>query len=168
MPCFARYKHSLFILHDNVQIAHYMPRYVILHLPRRIERGHYLVAWSVLDASTGKPAPGVPIRLQKLAVSEHGNSDVFHSLAKGITNQDGRCLDLLPPRGSPKEETEKTALIANQTYKIIFKADEYFAATNRTCFYPWVEIAFKIEDPAEHYHIPLLISPYSFTTYRGS
>ncbi|KAF9486302.1 Hydroxyisourate hydrolase, partial [Pholiota conissans] len=129
----------------------------------------------VLDASTGKPAQGVVIRLQLLEPS-HGDDatlDIFHPLAKGrflvsVTNADGRCLDLLPPPRSELAVEEKTDLVAGQTYKIIFKTKEYFESTNRKSFYPWVEITFVINDPLDHYHIPLLISPYSFTTYKGS
>ncbi|KAF5384909.1 hypothetical protein D9615_001290 [Tricholomella constricta] len=122
----------------------------------------------VLDSSTGKPAEGVLIRLQELEVSNNGGPDIFHPLAKGNTNSDGRCLDLLPPVGSEEEKTGKTALKAGQIYKIVFKTKEYFDKTDRTSFYPWVEITFVIANPEEHYHIPLLISPYSYTTYRGS
>jgi len=122
----------------------------------------------VLDASTGKPAEGVVIRLQQLEVSGNGGPDIFHPLAKGYTNADGRCLDLLPPAGSHEAKTEKTELISGQTYKVVFKTKEYFERTNRQSFYPWVEVSFVIEKPEEHYHVPLLISPYSFTTYRGS
>ncbi|KAF8225106.1 Hydroxyisourate hydrolase [Tricholoma matsutake] len=123
----------------------------------------------VLDSSTGKPAEGVAVRLQHLEVSESEDGpDIFHPLAVGITNADGRCLDLLPPRNSEEARNERTQLQAGQTYKIVFKTNEYFKRTNRLSFYPWVEISFVIEKPEEHYHIPLLISPYSFTTYRGS
>jgi len=59
-------------------------------------------------------------------------------------------------------------LKAGGLYKIVFKTKEYFERTGRKSFYPWVEITFEIINPEEHYHIPLLISPYSFTTYRGS
>ncbi|KAG5735696.1 5-hydroxyisourate hydrolase [Termitomyces sp. T112] len=122
----------------------------------------------ILDSSTGKPAPGVFIRLQILEVSKEGGPDIFHPLAKGLTDSDGRCFDLLPSVGSEEEAKEKTALQAGQTYKIVFKTKEYFDKTQRPSFYPWVEITFTINKPEEHYHIPLLISPYSFTTYRGS
>ncbi|KAJ7631116.1 hypothetical protein FB45DRAFT_834042 [Roridomyces roridus] len=105
----------------------------------------------VLDSSTGKPAEGVEIRLQSF-------TDEFTLLASGVTNSDGRCLDLLSP----------SVTVAPGIYKIIFATKEYLAKTNRKCFYPWVDITFEIENPGEHYHIPLLISPYSFTTYRGS
>ncbi|KAF8216045.1 hypothetical protein K438DRAFT_1799982 [Mycena galopus ATCC 62051] len=122
----------------------------------------------VLDSSTGKPAEGVHIRLQDFRPAEHdGGVDTFNPLAFGVTNADGRCLDLLPARDSSEAQKADVALVPG-TYKIVFKTKEYFERTGRKCFYPWVEITFVIENPAEHYHIPLLISPYSFTTYRGS
>jgi len=116
----------------------------------------------VLDSSTGKPAQGVAIHLEYL------ESDIFHPLVKGITNSDGRCLDLLPSRGSEEATKKKSNPVAGQIYKIIFKTKEYFELSERKSFYPWVEITFTIENPEDHYHIPLLISPYAFTTYRGS
>jgi len=117
----------------------------------------------VLDSSTGKPAQGVEIRLQQFeAASTSDGPDIFSPLARGVTNSDGRCLDLLPG-----DTTEAKNLSAG-TYKIVFKTKEYFESTGRKCFYPWVEITFELEQPDEHYHIPLLISPFSFTTYRGS
>ncbi|KAF9454116.1 Hydroxyisourate hydrolase [Macrolepiota fuliginosa MF-IS2] len=123
----------------------------------------------VLDASTGKPAEGVEINLQFLQISVVGAGvDSFEPLAKGVTNSDGRCLDLLPPRDSEEAAKEKTDPEMGQVYKVVFKTKQYFERTNRKSFYPWVEISFAIENPNEHYHIPLLISPYSFTTYRGS
>ncbi|KAF8913120.1 hypothetical protein CPB84DRAFT_1957494 [Gymnopilus junonius] len=123
----------------------------------------------VLDSSTGKPAEGIFIRLQQFEpAKEPGGLDAFRPLAKGYTNADGRCVDLLPPRGSELATEEKTDPVAGQIYKLVFKTKEYFERTNRQTFYPWVEITFTIDNPEEHYHVPLLISPYSFTTYRGS
>ncbi len=144
------------------------------------------------------------VNLQELE-SKHDGLDTFRPLARGsailiffppklilfssnsVTNSDGRCTDLLPPRSSERAKLEKTDPVAGKTYKIIFKTKEYFGRTHRKSFYPWVEvipysnkptaflcsnflcqITFTIENPEEHYHIPLLISPYSFTTYRGS
>jgi len=77
-------------------------------------------------------------------------------------------LNLLPPRNSDAVKQEKTDLVGGQWYKIIFETKEYFDRTNQKTLYPCVEIQFIIENPEEHYHIPLLISPYSYTTYRGS
>ncbi|KAL9716483.1 hypothetical protein Ac2012v2_000931 [Leucoagaricus gongylophorus] len=123
----------------------------------------------VLDSSIGKPAEGIEVTLQILETSTSGDAvEVFRSIAQGVTDSDGRCIDLLPPRGSGETARAQTDLRAGQTYKINFKTKQYFERTDRTSFYPWVEILFNIESPTEHYHIPLLISPYSFTTYRGS
>jgi len=122
----------------------------------------------VLDSSTGKPAPGVTVRLQLLENHIEGGVDFFQPLATGVTNMDGRCTDLLPPPGSQGAKEQKMELASGQTYKVVFRTKEYFERTGRESFYPWVEISFTIQSPKEHYHIPLLISPYGFTTYRGS
>lgn len=87
---------------------------------------------------------------------------IFEAYAEGVTDSDGRCMHLF------NAHSERAALQAGRLYKVVFKTKDYFERTGRKCFYPWVEITFTVENPDEHYHIPLLISPYSFTTYRGS
>jgi len=119
----------------------------------------------VLDSSVGKPAPNVEVRLQEYHAGVLGTgTDAFYQLGYGKTNADGRCIDLL----LDKEGKIATELKAGGLYKIVFKTKEYFENTGRDSFYPWAEITFEVKNPSEHYHIPLLISPYSFTTYRGS
>ncbi|KAK7465394.1 hypothetical protein VKT23_005372 [Stygiomarasmius scandens] len=119
----------------------------------------------VLDTSIGKPAEGIVVNLQQFEpAAKEGDFDTFTPIAKGTTNSDGRCTDLFAP-ANPGESAPK---LRPGLYKIVFRPKAYFEVTNRKCFYPWVEITFEIEKPEEHYHIPLLISPYSFTTYRGS
>jgi len=119
----------------------------------------------VLDSSLGKPAAGVQVRLQEYHTIDHTTAS-FDPLAEGETDADGRCMQLFPKDdaagagGAPLE--------AGRLYKVVFKTKEYFQRTGRKCFYPWVEITFEVTNPGEHYHIPLLISPYSYTTYRGS
>jgi 5-hydroxyisourate hydrolase len=120
----------------------------------------------VLDVSLGRPAEGVEVNVQTYHKGQR-NVDIFSPFAHGVTDADGRCLNMLPPRGSDEARLQNKRVDAG-TYKIVFKPKEYFEKTGRKCFYPWVEITFEIENPEEHYHIPLLISPYSFTTYRGS
>ncbi|KAK7058397.1 hypothetical protein VNI00_002031 [Paramarasmius palmivorus] len=116
----------------------------------------------VLDTSIGKPAEGIAIQLQQFEPAKvEGDPDLFTPFAKGVTNSDGRCLDLLLP-------DEAKEMLRPGLYKIIFRTKEYFDRTNRESFYPWVEVTFDLKNPNEHYHIPLLISPFSFTTYRGS
>ncbi len=105
----------------------------------------------VLDVSLGRPASGVPVRLERLA---HG---AFAELAHGETDADGRCSHLLAP-GS----------LDPGTYRIRFDLDPYFARDGRRSFYPHVEIVFVVESVHEHYHVPLLLSPFGYSTYRGS
>jgi len=120
------------------------------------------VTCHVLDSSIGKPASGVKIYLEEYNQPTIG---AFELMAEGETDSDGRCLTLLR---STEAEEKMIPLKAGGLYKIIFKTKEYFESTGRKSFYPWVEISFEIVNPDEHYHIPLLISPFSFTTYRGS
>ncbi|ETW86990.1 hypothetical protein HETIRDRAFT_305763 [Heterobasidion irregulare TC 32-1] len=123
----------------------------------------------VLDSSLGKPATGVQVSLQECySPAFDGGPVIWEPLAHGYTNSDGRCMDLLPARGSEEAKDKNVELKAGSTYKIVFKTKDYFERSGRRCFYPWVEIPFEVLNPTEHYHIPLLISPYSYTTYRGS
>jgi len=91
--------------------------------------------------------------------------EVWVPLASGVTNADGRCMDLL---SSDPYSTQYVKLEPGGLYKIVFKTKDYFDRVGKATFYPWVEIPFAVINPDEHYHIPLLISPFSYTTYRGS
>ncbi len=105
----------------------------------------------ILDTSAGNPAAGVVISLQKPSGAG------WQTIATGITNQDGRIPDLLAP-GHQLPPAE---------YRMIFRTGPYFRSKNLRTFYPQVEIQFNIFDES-HYHIPLLINPFGYTTYRGS
>ena len=104
----------------------------------------------VLDTSIGQPGKNMGIRLQKL---EPG---YWQTIAQGITNEDGRIADMLP-----------ALHYLNGNFKMLFDTGAYFAQKQTNCFYPVVEIQFTIAGQT-HYHIPLLISPFGFTTYRES
>ncbi|QRV83331.1 5-hydroxyisourate hydrolase [Ceratobasidium sp. AG-Ba] len=110
------------------------------------------VTCHVLDSTLGKPATGVNVQLEVM------DGSAFTTLALGQTDSDGRCTTLLPPE--PRLQTG--------IYKMIFRTGEYFERDSRDTFYPVVEIIFHLAKPEEHYHIPLLLSPWSYTTYRGS
>jgi 5-hydroxyisourate hydrolase len=101
----------------------------------------------VLDTALGRPAAGVEIRLFRGAAE----------LARGTTNDDGRIADLLAP-----------GTLEAGTHRLTFATGPYFAATGRPVFYPEVSIEFTVAAPGEHYHIPLLLSPFGYSTYRGS
>lgn len=105
----------------------------------------------VLDTSLGKPAKDMTIRLLSK------ENDLWQTIAQGVTNADGRIGDLLPPG----------KILAAGNYKLVFETGNYFAVNNVKGFYPEVEIQFTITDEW-HYHVPLLINPFGYSTYRGS
>ncbi len=104
----------------------------------------------ILDTAKGKPAAGVTIEL-------YAHESNWIEIAKGVTNKDGRIGDLLPLE----------TVLPKGMYKMKFLTKDYFDAYSVETFYPFVEIIFSIT-AAEHYHIPLLLNPFGYTTYRGS
>lgn len=107
----------------------------------------------VLDTATGRPARDVPV---SLAVWTAGGT--WQELGKGVTDADGRNRHLLP-EGSIREKGR---------YRMRFETEPYFQAQGIDGFYPYVEVVFDLREPDQHYHVPLLLSPYGFSTYRGS
>lgn len=105
----------------------------------------------VLDTSYGKPAAKVGVRLSKWDGQE------LIELAARETDADGRVTDLLEP-GS----------LERGIYRISFATGAYYEAAGYYCFYPSVEIDFRVDDADQHYHVPLLLSPFGYSTYRGS
>ena len=106
----------------------------------------------ILDTTIGKPASGVPVLLEFL------QEDTWQHLANGDTDSDGRISNLLDTG------TQLQAGI----YRITFDTASYFQDSGRQSFYPYVTIVFGIQDPSQHYHVPLLLNPYGYSTYRGS
>jgi len=105
----------------------------------------------ILDTSIGKPASGVGIHLQK------PTKEGWENLASGSTSSDGRISNLL----------EDEVKLHPGIYSIIFDVAEYFANIGVKSFYPSIRITFEIFDDS-HYHIPLLLNPFGYSTYRGS
>jgi 5-hydroxyisourate hydrolase len=105
----------------------------------------------VLDVALGRPARGVAVRLERL------DGASFREVASGETDADGRAGALLAP-----------GALERGTYRLRFDVGAYFAAGGRAAFYPYVEVAFAVEAPDQHYHVPLLLSPFGYSTYRGS
>ncbi len=106
----------------------------------------------VLDTAQGTPAAGIEIRLENLT-SDHK----WAEMAKGFTNADGRISDLL----------DNDVRLEPGQYRMVFEVGSYFSAQQVKYFYPYVSVSF-ILDSTDHYHIPLLISPFGYSTYRGS
>lgn len=102
----------------------------------------------VLDTALGRPAGGVPVRLSRTA-PDHA------VVAEAETDGDGRVADLGPERAAPG------------TYELRFDVAAYAAATGQACFFPEVTVTFTVTDD-RHHHVPLLLSPFAYSTYRGS
>jgi 5-hydroxyisourate hydrolase len=104
----------------------------------------------VLDTSRGRPAAGVPVVLERAVESG------WEPLARGTTDGDGRVRDLL--KSAP----------ADNRYRLTFDTGAYFRAVGDAGFYPEVSVTFVVGPDEEHYHVPLLLSPFGYSTYRGS
>lgn len=102
----------------------------------------------VLDTALGTPAVGIPVRLLR-------GGD---ALGAGVTDRDGRVRDF----------GTKADKLAAGSYALVFDVAGYFAAEKRATFYREISIAFEISGSGGHYHVPLLLSPFGYSTYRGS
>jgi 5-hydroxyisourate hydrolase len=109
------------------------------------------ISTHVLDATTGRPAAGLDVVLSR----QDGGR--WHELARRGTGPDGRVSDL-------------AARTEAGIYRIIFLSEAYLKAHSPAAetFYPEIVVIFRITDPAAHHHVPLLLSPYAYSTFRGS
>lgn len=106
----------------------------------------------VLDTASGQPAADLRVTLAR--ADQRG---AFVDVSERLTDADGRVRDLLGDR----------ALDAGM-YSLTFDTGAYFALTERVTFYPRVQVVFQVTAPEAHHHVPLLISPFGYSTYRGS
>jgi 5-hydroxyisourate hydrolase len=102
----------------------------------------------VLDTALGRPAPGIRVVLEREG----------KELGSAVTDADGRVRDLCPG-GAP---------LGEGSYRLVFDVEEYFAKGKRASFYTRIALDFRINAGSEHYHVPLLLSPFGYSTYRGS
>jgi 5-hydroxyisourate hydrolase len=104
----------------------------------------------VLDTAQGRPAVGVLVRLEHV-VGADGTV-----VATGTTDEDGRVRSLGPAR------------VCRGTYRLVLNTAGYFTRTGQPCFFPEVSLSFLVADPDQHHHVPVLLSPFAYSTYRGS
>jgi 5-hydroxyisourate hydrolase len=110
------------------------------------------ISTHVLDVSLGRPADQVSVLLE---VEETGTG--WKEMGRGSTDKDGRLRDLLGDRA-----------LVEGTYRLTFDTHSYFADRKVLSLYPQVTIVFEVRNAKEHHHIPLLLSPFGYSTYRGS
>jgi 5-hydroxyisourate hydrolase len=111
------------------------------------------VSTHILDTSRGAPGNGVAISLE-VQNSDESWTEVSHAW----TDEDGRVKPFFLVQQP----------LQRGIYRLVFDTESYFSSLSIDCFYPQVAVAFKIDDALQHYHVPLLISPYGYSTYRGS
>jgi 5-hydroxyisourate hydrolase len=109
------------------------------------------ISTHVLDTARGRPAAGVRVTLEARA----GNG--WERVGGGVTDGDGRVPDLAAG-----------GTLGPGAHRLTFATGEWFAAQGAGGFYPQVTVEFLVEDPDAHYHVPLLLSPFGYSTYRGS
>ena len=110
------------------------------------------ISTHVLDTSIGKPAASIAVQLQRQSGA------LWTDVSEAVTDKDGRVASLLPPNGPADAGA----------YRLTFDVGAYFSARGTESFYSRVSIDFIVRDGAAHYHVPLLLSPHGYTTYRGS
>jgi len=106
----------------------------------------------ILDISRGAPAQNVPITLSYLVDNK------WQVISSNNTNDDGRIANLCKPG----------VMQAAGTYLMHFDTSSYFKSINESIFYPWVDVVFNLATYGQHYHVPLLLPPFGYSTYRGS
>ena len=111
------------------------------------------ISTHVLDTALGKTAAGVPVRLER-----QDSAGKWVTVKCATTDADGRCSELL----------SGSEISGEGVWRLTFDTAKYFAATQQRGLYPMVEISFQVRDGETHFHIPLLLSPNGYTTYRGS
>jgi 5-hydroxyisourate hydrolase len=112
----------------------------------------------VLDLALGRPAAGVGIALERREDGDGLSLERWSHLGSGTTDTDGRLKALLPD----------SYVVQAGTYRLRFDTAAYFDEQKVDCFYPTVTIEFAVRKAGEHYHVPLLLSPFGYSTYRGS
>lgn len=111
-----------------------------------------MISTHVLDTSIGAPAMGVKVTLEVQA------GPTWKSAGQGSTDADGRVKEMLGGG----------AVLARGVYRLHFATGAYFAARKVKAFYPSVTVEFEVDDEKQHHHVPLLLTPFGYSTYRGT
>ncbi|OSZ63330.1 hydroxyisourate hydrolase [Hydrogenophaga sp. IBVHS2] len=108
----------------------------------------------VLDLQTGQPSPGVTVDLEQRSGSG------WQPLGSGVTDAQGRIRALVPE--------QRLAGWGAGEYRVVFRTGAFYARQKQSTFFPEIPVVFTVDSASQHYHVPLLLSPYGFSTYRGN
>ena len=111
-----------------------------------------MISTHVLDVSIGRPASGMRVTASRVEDTRQS------TIAADVTDSEGRVRELVPDM----------ALVGGGVFELTFETGTYFSARGVTHFHPRVTVTIEVADPSQHYHVPLLVSPFGYTTYRGS
>ncbi|MDR6156794.1 5-hydroxyisourate hydrolase [Chryseobacterium sp. SLBN-27] len=126
--------------------------FTLLSIGTFAQKNNFQLSTHILDISKGVPAPGIKIKLEKY----NEQSKIWSSVDEKTTDANGRIPDFLP------SEKENQGI-----FKLTYYTKDYFKKNNTESFYPFIEVVFEIKDK-NHYHVPITLSPYGYSTYRGS
>lgn len=126
--------------------------FAIIALMSIAQNKEYQLSSHILDVSQGKPAPGVTIQLEKL----NQKNNKWSVVSKKVTDENGRVPDFLP--------ADKSNL---GIYKLTYFTKDYFQKQGTESFYPFIDVVFEIKDE-NHYHVPITLSAFGYSTYRGN
>ncbi|SMP11034.1 hydroxyisourate hydrolase [Chryseobacterium profundimaris] len=126
--------------------------FTLMSIGTYAQKNNFQLSTHILDVSKGVPAPGVTIKLEKY----NQQSETWTFVDEKKTDANGRISDFLP------SENPNAGI-----FKLIYYTKDYFNKTNTESFYPFIEVVFQIKDN-NHYHVPITLSPYGYSTYRGS
>lgn len=125
---------------------------VIFSVVAFAQKSNYQLSSHILDVSKGAPASGVTIKLEKY----NEQTKKWSFLDEKITDKNGRITDFL------SSEKENLGI-----YKLTYLTSDYFKRSNMESFYPFIEVVFQIKD-GDHYHVPITLSAFGYSTYRGN
>lgn len=117
------------------------------------QEAKYQLSSHILDITQGKPAPDV-----KISLSKQDDSGTWLALDEKVTDENGRITDFLKVENGMSQ---------HGIFKLTYFVTPYFEKLNQTTFYPFIEVVFEIKDD-NHYHVPITLSPFGYSTYRGN
>lgn len=124
--------------------------FVLFSVVSFAQKAEYQLSSHILDINRGAPAEGVAISLSRMS-----EDNVWTVIDEKVTDENGRVKDFLEGTGNAG------------IYKLTYHVEDYFDALGQDSFYPFVEVVFEIKDDS-HYHVPITLSPYGYSTYRGN